>query len=167
MNDYNRLCSLNIQRSLKKFAFTLSLLITSYLAMTIGPFYGFVKFRKQTTVTSFKIPFVAPFSDLEFLINNCIQFAISVVGFPGNIGIEGLFALTHGLNYCCDRVHSMELFQIFEKSWCRTMHAETKKEEFYQNFNDDSNNWRVFMTKHLWSLSNYSLNWIIPMYQDG
>lgn len=91
--DFNHICSLNIQGSLKKIGFTLTLLFTAYVVMFLGPFYGLVRYGQRITTTSLKIPFVKPFSGLEFLVNLIVQFLMFLLGCPGNNGVEGLFAL--------------------------------------------------------------------------
>lgn len=86
-------CSSNIHRTLKKFVFTLILLSISTLTISYGPFYVFFKYHQYTTVASLKIPFVDPFSGLEFAINIVIEVVLSIWGYPVIFGMEGLFAL--------------------------------------------------------------------------
>lgn len=92
-SEYNRMCSENIDRSLRKSLITLMLIVLSYAGMCVGPAYALIVYGERTTLMSLKIPFVEAFSTLEFIINIAIQSYAFITGFPGNIVIEGLFAL--------------------------------------------------------------------------
>lgn len=113
--DFNRLCSFNIQRSLKKFGFTLTLLFTSYAVMFFGPYYRLVEHGERTTTSSLKIPFVEPFSDLEFLINMPIQLLMFLMGCPGNIGVEGFFAILMDSTAASTEYIQWECMKLSEK----------------------------------------------------
>lgn len=130
LDDYNRLCSLNIQQSLKKIVYTLSLLAMASLAMFIGPFYAYVKYGQLTTITSLKIPFIEPFSRLEFLVNNGFQLIICVVGLPGNIGVEGLFALLMDSTAALTECIQWKCSKFSKKLGAGQFTSKQKKEQF-------------------------------------
>lgn len=91
--DFCQFCSLNIQRTLKKCLSTFLLLLISFFAISFGPFYVFIKYGQYTTLTSLKMPYVDAFSGLEFICNNVLQMSMFIMGYPENLGIEGIFAL--------------------------------------------------------------------------
>lgn len=91
--EYNQMCSENVNQSLRKSFITLMLIILSYIGMCFLPTYGFIAHGERITLMSLKIPFVEAFSTLEFIINVAIQIVAFATGFPGNVLIEGIFAL--------------------------------------------------------------------------
>lgn len=92
--EYNRMCSENVDRSLRKSLATLALVLISFTGMSVGPTYVLIMEGEFTKIIMcLKIPFVEAFSTLEYLFNVAIQTLAFVTGFPGNIGIEGTFAL--------------------------------------------------------------------------
>lgn len=123
--NFSSFCSLNIQRSLKKCLSTLVLLLFSFFAISFGPFYVFIKYGQYTTLTSLKIPFVDAFSGLEFICNNVIQLLMFITGYPGNLGIEGIFALlmdSTTVSTECIKWHCTQLSSDLSTDQCTSRH---------------------------------------------
>lgn len=74
--EYNRICSLEMDETMRRFLFKMFTMIASVLISLIWPTYAYIAHGIRTTSTSLRIPFTAPNSDAEFIVNVILQTVI-------------------------------------------------------------------------------------------
>lgn len=95
---YNRICSQNLDRTLKRFVITISIVTLSAGIAMLGPLIAYVTGGDRATVLGIKLPFFGEGSDLEFIFVNVLQLVTGTLGIIGNTSIESCSALLISLN---------------------------------------------------------------------
>lgn len=107
--EYNRICSKNIDESVRSFFTKMSILLLSYSTILIGPTYVYVKYGIKTTTTNLKFPFIAEDSSLEFILNVIAQAYVCAFGILGYIGLEVVMGLIHDFAHIAPKLLEYEL----------------------------------------------------------
>lgn len=87
-NDYNKICSQNLDATLKRFIIIVSTVCFSFVIALIGPLYAYITHGTRHTHLSLRLPFIKKYSDSEFVLNLILQTWCGIAGFCGNLGIE-------------------------------------------------------------------------------
>lgn len=74
--EHNRICSLEMDATMRRFMFKMVTMVSSVLISLIWPTYAYFAHDIRSTWTSLRIPFTAPNSDAEFLVNVILQTVI-------------------------------------------------------------------------------------------
>lgn len=93
INKHNKICSQNMDKSLKHFIAVASIVCLACGIALLGPVYSFVVNGNRSTLLSLRLPIVEKDSDLEFLLLLIMQPLVGFYGFFGNIGIEAGYNL--------------------------------------------------------------------------
>lgn len=86
-NEYNRICSSNMDRTMRRFFTKMGTICISLVICMMGPTYAYFAHGVRTTWTSDRIPFTAPNSDAEFMVNFLLQTIVFGHGFVGYFGL--------------------------------------------------------------------------------
>lgn len=76
--EYNRICSAAMDSTIREFAIKMGIIYISMICAFIGPTHAYIVYGIKTSWTSERIPFTAPNSDDEFMINILLQTIIFV-----------------------------------------------------------------------------------------
>lgn len=76
--EYNRICSTAMDSTIREFAIKMGIIYISMVGAFIGPTHAYIVYGIKTSWTSERIPFTAPNSDEEFMINILLQTIIFV-----------------------------------------------------------------------------------------
>lgn len=87
-NDYNKICSQNLDATLKRFLIIVSTVCFSFVIALIGPLYAYITHGTRYTLLSLRLPFFEKDSDWEFVLNLILQTWCGIAGFCGHLGIE-------------------------------------------------------------------------------
>lgn len=87
-SDYNRICSQNMDRTMKRFFIVTSIVILSFAIALVGPIYAYIKYGTRSTLLNLRFPFAEKNSDLEFILNLILQIWGGTAGICADIGIE-------------------------------------------------------------------------------
>lgn len=85
---YNRICSENIDTSIKNFFIKITIIFLSFWAVMIGPAHAYIKYGVRSTATELKFPFIEEKSNNEFLGNVAVQIGLCGFGMLAYTGIE-------------------------------------------------------------------------------
>lgn len=86
--EYNRICSKQMDLTMKSFLIKMAMMILSAVAVCFGPTRVYILYGIKTTTWEVRIPFTEPKSDAEFLGNILLHFNLILHGIFGYIGIE-------------------------------------------------------------------------------
>lgn len=86
--EYNRICSNQIDATVKRFIVKMAMLFLSFGAGVTGPVYALLFYGINTTTIEVKFPYIEEKSDAEFIGNFLLQTMIASHGIIGYIGIE-------------------------------------------------------------------------------
>lgn len=78
--EYNRICSKQIDMTVRSFFIKIIMMTLSFNGAMIGPAYGYYMYGSRTTMTNVRIPFADEFSDIELMANIVLA---SLIGFHG------------------------------------------------------------------------------------
>lgn len=119
-NDYNEICSRNMDATLKRFIIIVSIVCLSFVIALIGPLYAYTIHGTRKTLLSVRLPFVEKDSDLEYMLNIILQTWSGIAGFCGNVGIEC------GYNIIISSIKvTTQLIEMDIKSLSNNLEAET------------------------------------------
>lgn len=93
INLHNKICSQNMDKSLKRFIAVGSIVCLACGIALLGPVYSFVVNGNRSTLLSVRLPFIKKDSDLEFLLLLIVQALVGSYGFFGNNGLEAGYNL--------------------------------------------------------------------------
>lgn len=113
--EYNRICSNQMDVTMKSFLIKMSVMGLSLAASQVGPVYVFISNRIKTTTTEVRIPFTEPESNAEFIVNLIIQFNISIHGMFGYIGMEVWMSLVENIVNISPALFKLEMKQISQQ----------------------------------------------------
>lgn len=92
-NEYNRICSEQIDATMRSFIFRMGLLSISGLCATGGPMYAYISEGIRTSTVEVKIPYFEENSDVEYSLNMIFQSILLAHGFFIYITIETTMSL--------------------------------------------------------------------------
>lgn len=92
-NEYNRICSTHMDKTMKEFIVKIVIICTSFAAAAIGPLNALFVHGIYTTAIEARIPFTEPKSNVEFAGNFSLQMILSIHGFIAYIGLECLLSI--------------------------------------------------------------------------
>lgn len=84
--EYQRICSKHMDSSMRDFIIKMTMMIIGYYAAVSGPFYAYFVYDIQASTTD--LVFTEEGSNVQFAINNVLQFLYAVHGGLIYIGIE-------------------------------------------------------------------------------
>lgn len=94
--EYQRICSKNMDKSIKKFLTKMTMMFIGYTVGLMGPIYAFTFYGIRTTTFEFAVPFTEEKSWTEFGVNNLIQFLTATHGGLFYIGMEIVMEINFG-----------------------------------------------------------------------
>lgn len=86
--EYNRICSENIDATIRKFFTKITIIFLSFCATMIGPAHAYIYHGVKSTITELKFPFIEEKSNDEFIGNVAVQIGIGGIGLLAYTGIE-------------------------------------------------------------------------------
>lgn len=90
---YNRICSQNMDKSLRRIFIVAALVLQSFVIAILGSIYSFIVDSKRSTLLGVRLPFVEKDSDLEFTLLLILQTWSGITGFCALAGIESAYNL--------------------------------------------------------------------------
>ena len=91
--EYNRICSKQMDNTMRSFIIKMGAITVSFLFAVIGPLRAYIVYGIKTTTTDTRIPFCEPKSNAEFVVNFFIQSILASHGFFMYVGLEVLLSL--------------------------------------------------------------------------
>lgn len=91
--EYHKICSKQIDISVKRFAVKYLIMIVSAFAAISGSTYVYNTSKIKTSMTDLRIPFTKEDSNAEFILNLIFQFNIFLHGSTVYIGLEVLVTI--------------------------------------------------------------------------
>lgn len=106
---YNRICSSSMDKTMRSFWTKMATICVSLVICLIGPTYAYFAHGIRTTWTSDRIPFTAPNSDAEFIVNVLLQTIVFGHGFVGYFGLEVVMTVMENVVTVTPRLLTNEL----------------------------------------------------------
>lgn len=95
--EYNRICSNQLDATMKEYGIRMMMINLSLAASQIGPIFMYISYGIKTTTTNVRIPFTEPKSDVEFIVNLILQSFIGLHGGIAYLGIEAWMSLIQNI----------------------------------------------------------------------
>lgn len=92
-NEYNRICSTNMDQTMRKYITKMGTMFISFLFAVFGPIYVFIAHGQKASTTQTHIPYTEVGSNAEFTGNMVLQNVTAGHGIFMYIGFELFFSL--------------------------------------------------------------------------
>lgn len=115
---YNRICSEQMDITMRRFAIKMGTIFVSFLFALIGPLHAYFVRGIKTTTTEIHIQFCEPNSNAEFMGNILFQSVIAVYGLLMYVGIEIMFSIFENVVTIAPRLVEKDLaetIQLYEE----------------------------------------------------
>lgn len=86
--NYNRICSKQMDRTMKQFILKMATIVLSFVIATLAPMFAYFLYGTRSTTLETHIPCVEAKSDTEYYICLFLQNIFAMHGFPSYIGLE-------------------------------------------------------------------------------
>lgn len=113
--EYNRICSQQIDTTVRRFFTEIIMMILAFNVAMIGPTYAFYMYGTRTTLTNVRIPFSEEHSDIELIANLMLTGIIGFHGFIGYIALEIVMAIFSDAVTLAPQVVEIELNGLNEQ----------------------------------------------------
>lgn len=91
--EFNRLCSKQIDETVRSFFYKMGMITVSFMICVSGPAYAYFFKGMRTTTTDVKLPYTEPGSNVDFFANIVLQCTIASHGGLAYFGVEVLVSL--------------------------------------------------------------------------
>lgn len=88
---YDKICSQNVDVTMKRFIIVVAIACLSYVAALIGPIHAFIAYNTRSTLLNLRLPFIEKDSHLEFALNLLLQTWCGLIGVCAIIGTEVVY----------------------------------------------------------------------------
>lgn len=115
--EYNRICSKQMDITMRSFIIKMMTIFMSYLLAVVGPLHAYFVHDIKTTTLEARIPFCEPKSNTEFMVNFFIQTAIAGHGIFIYVGLEIFLSLFENVVSIAPQLIKTELvntIQLYE-----------------------------------------------------
>lgn len=113
--EYNRICSAAMDSTIREFAIKMGIIYISMVGAFIGPTHAYIVYGIKTSWTSERIPFTAPNSADEFLINILLQTIIFVHAIWAYFALEVACTLFANVVNVAPRLTTNDLAQTIQQ----------------------------------------------------
>lgn len=90
---YNRICSRQMDLTMKRFSIKIGTIFMTYSLAIIGPIRAYLVYGIKTTTIEAHIPFCEPYSNAEFMANLLLQSVIATHGLLFIFGLENFLSI--------------------------------------------------------------------------
>lgn len=112
--EYNRICSDQMDDTMKKFLIKMGMIIFSMASTAIGPLYAIIFRGILTTVSEARFPFTEPKSNEEFYANILLQSISSTHAMIAYFGLETSLTLLENVVTVTPRLINCDFEQMIE-----------------------------------------------------
>lgn len=113
--EYNRVCSNQMDVTMKSFLVKMTLMTLSAFVAGFGPIRAYVLYGIRTTTLEVRIPFTEPKSNAEFLGNLLLQFIVLFHGILGYVGAEVWMSLVENIVSISPALFKLEMKRLCEE----------------------------------------------------
>lgn len=112
--ERNRICSHQMDLSMRSFIFKMGTIFFSFLVAVISPAHAYFILGHKTTTTEMHMPFCTPKSDTEFKLNVLLQFIIAGHGIWMYIIMEVIFTVLENFVGIAPKLVTCELAEAIQ-----------------------------------------------------
>lgn len=111
-NEYNRICSEQMDKTMRSFIIKMANIFLSFSLAIVGPTYGYFYLGIRSTTVEVRIPFTKENSDAEFVGRFILQSIIAFHGILMYTGVEVFIALLSNVIIISPLLIKFELKQL-------------------------------------------------------